>query len=138
MRVLALRADAEKLDPVSEDAVTVESMSLTPQKVKRRAVNIVYPAAFHATNVMVRVQIAIESSLFAAELQLLYYACPGQQIEIAIHGSKAHLGKSLPDNLIQTHGSGVRGELLEFLQNHLPLSGISLGRMAVHGYQSYY
>jgi len=92
---------------VSEDAVTVEIISLTPQKVKRRAVNIVHPAAFHATNVIMGGQIAIESSLFAAKLQLLYYARPSQQIEISIHRSQADLGKALADNLIQTHGSGV-------------------------------
>jgi hypothetical protein len=111
---------------VSEDAVVVEIIPLTPQKVKRWAVNIVNPAAFHATNVMVRDRIAIESSLLAAKLQLLYYACPSQQIEIPIHGPQADLGQPATDNLIQTHRSGVRGEFSEFLQNHLALSGISL------------
>ena len=98
-RILALRTDAEKLDSVSEDAVTVEIIPHTPQKVKRGAVNIVHPAAFHATNVMVGGRIAIESSLFAAELQLLYYARPSQQIQIAIHGSEADFGQPPADNL---------------------------------------
>jgi hypothetical protein len=104
---LALRTDAEELDSVPEDAVTVEIMLHTPQKVKLAAVNIVYPAALDATHVLMGGQIAIESSLFAAELQLLYYARPSQQIEIAIHGPKTDLGQPLADDLIQTHRSGV-------------------------------
>jgi len=123
---------------VSEYAVIVEIIPHTPQKFKRWAVNIVNPAAFYATNVMVRGQIAIESSLFAAKLQLLYYARPSQQIEIAIHGAEADSGQALGDNPIQTNCSRVRRELLEFFQNHLTLLRIALGGLGFHSKLSYY
>ena len=133
-----MRTDAEELGSASEDAVTVEIIPLTPQKVKWWAVNIIYAAAFHATNVMVGDRIAIESSLFTAKLQLLYYACPSQQIEIPIHGAQADLGQPLTDNLIQTDRSGVGAELLEFFQNHLTLLRIALGGLGFHRELFYY
>jgi hypothetical protein len=122
---------------VSEDAVIVEIILRTPQKAKLGAVNIVHPAAFHATNMLVRGQATVESSLFAAELQLLYYARPGQQIEVPIHGPEADFWQPLTDKFVQTHRGGVRGEFLEFLQNHLTLSRMALRNTAVHGGNSY-
>jgi hypothetical protein len=138
MRIFALRTDAEELDSVSEDAVIVEIISHTPQKVKRWAVNIVNPAAFYAANVMVRGQIAIESSFLAAKLQFLYYARPSQQIEVAIHSAEADFGQASGDKPVQPHRSRVRGELSEFFQNHLTLLRIALWSLAFHCELSYY
>jgi len=136
--VLALGANAQILQLAAENAIIAEIIGYPPRKVKGCAVNIVNPAAFYATNVMVRGQIAIESSLFAAKLQLLYYARPSQQIEIAIHGAEADSGQALGDNPIQTNCSRVRRELLEFFQNHLTLLRIALGSLAFHRGFSYY
>jgi hypothetical protein len=134
MRIFALRTDAEKLDSVSEDAVTVEIILYTPQKVKRGAVNIVHPTAFHAANMMVGSQIAIESGLFAAELQLLYHARPRQQVQVAIHRSQADFREAVKDNPVNARCGGVRAELLKLLQNHLPLLRVALDRLVFHGF----
>jgi len=136
-RGLALWTEAEKLDAVSEDVVTVEIIRHTPQKVKRRAVNIVYTAALYAANVVVRGQIAIESSLFAAELQFLYDARFSQQIQVAIHGSQADFWEPANHNPVKSRCGGVRSELLQLLQNDLPLLGIAMEWMVFHGSRSH-
>jgi hypothetical protein len=106
-RTFALWTETEKLDAVSEDVVTAEIIRYTPQKVKRWGVNIVHSAALDAANVLVRGQIAIESSLFGTELQFLYHARFSQQIQVAIHGSQADFGESADDNSVKPHCSGV-------------------------------
>jgi hypothetical protein len=136
-RILALWTEAEELDAVSEDVVTVEIILHTPHKVKRGAVNIVHSAAFYAANVMVGGQIAIESSLLASELQFLYDACFCQQIQVAIHGSQADSREPADHNPIDTRCGGVRSELLQLLQNHLPLLRIAMDWVVFHSFHSH-
>jgi hypothetical protein len=112
--------------------VTVEIILRTPQKVKRLVVNIVHSAAFYAADVVVRGRIAIESSLSAAQLQLLYHTSPGQQIQVPIHGSQADFRQPAKDNSVEPCCGRVRSELLKLLQNHLPLSRVALERLVFH------
>jgi hypothetical protein len=111
----------------------VEIILRTPQKVKRLVVNIVHSAAFYAADVIVRGRIAIESSLSAAQLQLLYHTRPGQQIQVPIHGSQADFRQPAKDNSVEPRGSGVRSKLLKLLQYHLPLSRVALKGAVFHG-----
>jgi hypothetical protein len=64
----ALRAEAEVLKTIVENLVTARIIGATPQKVKGWAVNIVHSAALNAADVIVTLDIAVESGLLAANL----------------------------------------------------------------------
>jgi hypothetical protein len=89
-------------------------------------VNIVQPPTLDAANVVVPLDISVESSLAAAEIELLDRPQPGEQFQIAIHGPKADLWQPAPHDLVKPGSGRVRCELLEFLKNHQPLPGTSL------------
>jgi len=65
---------------------------------------------------------SVETGLAAGKIQLLDLAQPGEQFQIAIDSAQADVGQPAADNCVQRGGRRVGMELLEFPQNHLPLS----------------
>ena len=88
--------------------------------------NIIYSAASHAAQMVVAGDVAIETGLGTREFQLLNDSRPCQQFEITIHGAQTDFWDPAADNFVKGNGSRVRLELLEFFQNHLPLTGTAL------------
>ncbi|MCG2684912.1 MAG: hypothetical protein L6306_15015 [Planctomycetales bacterium] len=95
--------------------------------------NIVYSATPDALHVKMAVGVAVESGLPAADLQFLDQPEPRKQFQVAIHGPQTDIWLTVADNLVQPSGSGVRGEILEFLQNHASLPGIAVIVEIFHG-----
>jgi hypothetical protein len=130
--LLALGANAPILQPAAEYAIIAQIIGYPPRKVKGWAVNIVQPTAPNATNVFVPLNIAVKPRFPAAELQLLDRPQPAEQIQVAVYRPEADPGHSAADDLIKAGSGRVRCEILKFFKNHLPLSSISLERVAFH------
>ena len=130
--VLALGANTQILQLAAEDAIIARIIIYPPRKIKGRAVNIVHSAALDATNVVVWPDISVEARFPAAEVQLLDRAQPGKQLQIPVDGSETESWKPATDNLVKTGSGRVRCEPLKFLENHLPLPGMSSKRVALH------
>ena len=123
---------------IVENLITARIIGVTPQKVKGWAVNIVHPAALHAADVIVAVDIAVEPGLLAADIEFLDHSRASQQLQVAVDSAQTDLGQAAADDLIQPHGGRVRCELLEFLQDDLPLPGVALGSLGIHGVTYHY
>lgn len=116
-----------------ENLVAAEIIHPPPQKIKGGATDIVHATAPHAPHVVVRLDIAVESGLDAAHIELLNQARSGEQFQVAIYSPQADLGESAADEIVHPHRRGVRCELLEFFQNHLSLPGVALESGVFHG-----
>jgi hypothetical protein len=127
MPSLTFRTDTKELQAVAKNLVTAPIFSFPPGKVKRRCGNIVHLSATHAPQVVVPKHISVESGLAAREIELLNRARPSQHLQIAIHRAQTNFGYPASDNLVKARGRGMTLELLELLQNHLPLPRIPLG-----------
>jgi hypothetical protein len=66
---------------------------------------------------------AIEPFLGTPDLEFLDQAAFGENLQIPVNGSQADPRESLTGPLIDLIGSGMRFDLLEFLQDDPPLSG---------------
>jgi hypothetical protein len=95
-------------------------------------VNIVYPAATAATDMLVPGKIAVEAGFLAAKVQFPDRPLPAEQVQVPVDGSQADLGKPLADNLIKVHGGGVRAGSLELFQDDPSLPGASLLPFLLH------
>jgi hypothetical protein len=131
--VFALGTDAEELQSMAQDMVAAPIIVRTPQKVKWWGENIVHSAALHATQMIVPLDISVKAGLATTEIEPLNDSRSGQQVQIPIDGAQANFGQPAADNLVQGRCGRVRGELLEFLQEHQPLSSIALLLVGVHG-----
>jgi len=116
--------DAEELQSMAEDLIAAAIIRCPLEKVKRRGGNIVYAAASHASHVVMPSDTAVKTGLAAGQLQLLDHSLAGQQFQISIDSAETNLGEPAADDVIQHRCGGVRGEIPEFLQNHLPLPRI--------------
>lgn len=87
----------------------------TPHKVKGCALNIVHSTAFYATNMVVPLDISIETSLATAHVELIDQSHSAEQLEVAVHGTETDFRQPAVHQLIQPCRSWVRFHLMEFL-----------------------
>jgi hypothetical protein len=130
--VFALGANAQELQAVPENPVSLHIIRPPPQEVKGWPEDIVHAATPHASHMVVRQDVAVETGFGAAQFELLSQSHSAEQFQVAIHGSQADFWEPAADDFIYPHCCGVRGKLLEFLQDHLPLPGIALESVVVH------
>jgi hypothetical protein len=118
---------------MSEYAIIAPIIGVPPRKVKGRALNVVDPTAADAAEVIVAGDVAVETGLAAREFQLSNRAGPRQQFQIAVNRPQTDFWDPLPDNFVKRSGRGVRLELFELFEDHLPLTGTALLRFRTHG-----
>jgi hypothetical protein len=128
----ALGADTENLHAMSEYAIITPIIGIPPRKVKGRPVDVVDPTAADAAEVVVTRDVAIETGLGAREFQLSDRVGPRQQLQIAVNRTQTDFGDPPADNFVKRSGRGVRIELFELFEDHLPLAGTTLLRFRTH------
>jgi len=77
-------------------------------------VDIVHPAALTAPDVVMVRCSGVETPLGARNIHFPNQAFVGQDLQIAVHGRDADLGKLVSNQTVQFFGSGVARELPEF------------------------
>jgi len=95
-------------------------------------VDIVHPAALTAPDVVMVRGGGIETPLGTRNIHFPNQSFVGQDLQIAVHGRDADPGKPVSNQLVEFFGSGVAGELPEFVQNRPALLRHSAWFLGVH------
>ena len=92
----------------------------------RPIVDIRHGPAADATDMLMRIDIAVETGLAPAAFQPLDHPRLGQLIEVSIDRSQTDAGQPPADDVEQVRGGGVGVEPAEFLDDEVPLARVSL------------
>jgi hypothetical protein len=117
---------------MSEYLITAPIIGGDSRKVKRHGRNVVHAAASLATHVVVALEIAVKTGFRSGKFQFTDHSHSGQELQISIYGAEADFWETTSNELVQHRCGGVRGDFLEFLQNHPSLSGTALRLLSVH------
>jgi len=99
---------------VGQHFVTTNFFSCIFDGGNRRHVDIVHPAALTAPDVVVIRGGGVETPLRTRNIHFPNQSVVGQDLQIAVHGRDADLGKLVSNQTVQFFGSGVARELPEF------------------------
>jgi hypothetical protein len=120
------------LKSVPQNLITAPIIDIPLGEVKGWAGKIVEPAAPNATHMVVPCGTAVEPGLLPADIEPLNRPELVEQLQVAIHRPKADSRQAATDDVIQLRSRGVRLQVLEFLQNDLPLPGVAVGLLVAH------
>lgn len=101
----------------------------------RLNLNIFDIATSEASNVVMVLQPAVVSTTLevAAAFELLRQAALAQYFQVAVDRAEAYVGEPAADPLVDLVGRWVRGRLLQFLEDGLPLASHPQFSLSSHG-----
>jgi hypothetical protein len=108
------------------DFKTAGGSDVVHRRLGRPIVDIRHGSAVDAADVLMMLDIAVEPGLTPAALQPLDHARLRKLVEIPIDRPEADAGHPPADDIEQVRRGGMGGEAAEFLEDQLPLSGVSL------------
>jgi len=134
----ALRAYPDQLQPTTEDVISAAIVRSNLRKIKGKQGHVVHSAATDTPHVVVGGKIAVETRFRSPEIQLADNARLGEPLQIPIYGSQTDFWQAPTNNGVQHTSRWVGFQFPEFVQDHLPLPGMSLKRCLGHALTNYY
>ena len=121
---LALRAEADKFQPVPEDFVSVHGGASGLDVGVRFAIDIIDPAAADASDVAVVACVGVEAALRAAQFELLHDAEFGELLQVPVHRGQADSWEPPPHAAVKLVRRRMPVCPPELLENHRSLSRV--------------